>query len=45
MCLSNPINIHEFCDGLKPITDMHEIDPKLRILINLALSSQAPMNQ
>eukprot|EP00978_Attheya_sp_CCMP212_P012377 scaffold30796_cov58-Attheya_sp.AAC.1 len=39
-CPSNPINVNEIHDGLKPIYEMHEINPMLRILMNLALANE-----
>jgi hypothetical protein len=39
-CPSNPIKVNEIRDGLKPIYETHEIDPMLRILINLALANE-----
>eukprot|EP00978_Attheya_sp_CCMP212_P000179 scaffold315_cov32-Attheya_sp.AAC.3 len=39
-CPSNLIKVNEMRDGLKLIYETHEIDPMLRILINLALANE-----
>eukprot|EP00978_Attheya_sp_CCMP212_P011912 scaffold29619_cov63-Attheya_sp.AAC.7 len=39
-CPSNPIKVNEMRDRVKPIYETHEIDPMLRILINLALANE-----
>ena len=43
-CLKNPYQPDELCDGLRPIYDKHEVDPILRLMINMATANQ-PINR
>jgi hypothetical protein len=43
-CLKNPYQPEELRDALRPIYDKHEVDPILRLMINMATANQ-PINR